>query len=89
MERAKFIGAIREHSSAFDLDITDPAIDRLADYYELVQKHNPILHLVGPCPPEEFATRHVLESLTLLDIFPQIRNSSMSARELVCRRFRV
>ena len=26
--------------------------------------------MVGPCSPEEFATRHILESLTLLDHLP-------------------
>jgi 16S rRNA (guanine527-N7)-methyltransferase len=70
MERTKFIRAINEKSSAFSLSITDAGIERLADYYDLVQKHNPLLHLVGPCSPEEFAVRHVLESLTLLPHLP-------------------
>jgi len=30
-----------------------------------------VLHLVGPCTPEEFAVRHVLESLILLKFLPQ------------------
>jgi 16S rRNA (guanine527-N7)-methyltransferase len=37
----------------------------------LVQEHNPLLHLVGPCSPEEFATRHILESVTLLEHLPK------------------
>ena len=32
-------------------------------FYDLIQEHNPILHLVGPMSAEEFAIRHVLESL--------------------------
>ena len=43
----------------------------MADYYEFVQEHNPLLHLVGPCTPAEFAVRHVLESLTLLEYLPK------------------
>jgi len=43
----------------------------LADYYELVQEHNPLLHLVAPCSAEEFAVRHILESLTLLEFLPK------------------
>jgi 16S rRNA (guanine527-N7)-methyltransferase len=39
---------------------------RLGDYFELVAAWNPRLHLVAPCPPAEFATRHVLESLAAL-----------------------
>jgi 16S rRNA (guanine527-N7)-methyltransferase len=64
--REEFIAAIRSSQSAFDLELNETTIGRLADYYELVQQHNPILHLVGPCTPEEFAIRHILESLTLL-----------------------
>jgi 16S rRNA (guanine(527)-N(7))-methyltransferase RsmG len=69
--REEFIQAIRTHQTDFGLDLTDPAIERLADYYELVIEHNPLLHLVGPCSPEEFAIRHILESLTLLEYLPQ------------------
>ena len=69
--RKEFINAINTHRSAFGLELPDVAIERLADYYELVQEHNPILHLVGPSSPEEFAIRHILESLTLLEHLPQ------------------
>ena len=69
--RNQFITAITTHQVAFGLDLADDVIERLADYFELVQTHNPILHLVGPCSPEEFAIRHILESLTLLEHFPQ------------------
>jgi 16S rRNA (guanine527-N7)-methyltransferase len=69
--RKEFIDAIKAHQPVFDMDLQDPVIERLADYYELVQEHNPTLHLVGPCSAEEFATRHILESLTLLEHLPQ------------------
>ena len=69
--RDPFIEALRTHQPAFGLGLPDEAIERLADYYELVLEHNPILHLVGPCSPEEFAIRHVLESLALLNYLPQ------------------
>lgn len=68
--RTEFIAAIKANQAAFDLVLADDAIERLADYYELILEHNPILHLVGPCSPEEFAIRHILESLTLLEYLP-------------------
>ena len=68
--REEFVNGLRSHQNTFGLKLTDGAIERLADYYELIQQHNPILHLVGPCPPEEFATRHILESLALLEHLP-------------------
>ncbi len=68
--REELIIAIARHKAAFGIDLTARVIDRLAGYYELVLEHNPILHLVGPCSAEEFATRHILESLTLLKHLP-------------------
>lgn len=68
--REEFISAIRFNQAGFGLELTDDRIDRLADYYEVVQRHIPILHLVAPCPAGEFAVRHVFESLTLLEFLP-------------------
>src|SRR5262245_63592218 len=68
--RPEFISAIRSNQAAFGIAISEEAIERLADYFELVQAGNPLLHLVAPCSAEEFATRHILESLTLLEHLP-------------------
>lgn len=69
--RNELIAALIKNQSTFDCEIPDVAIERLANYYELILEHNPILHLVGPCSAEEFATRHILESLTMLEFLPQ------------------
>lgn len=68
--RGGFVTALREHRDGFGLDVSDQQVSRVADYYDLVRVHNPILHLVGPATPAEFAIRHVLESLTLLEFLP-------------------
>lgn len=68
--RSEFIAAIRSNQHTFHVGLTDEAVQSLADYYDLIQEHNPILHLVGPSTPDEFATRHILESLTLLEFLP-------------------
>lgn len=59
----EFAQAVKKHQSAFDLSLSEEKILALAAYFELVQKHNKILHLVAPSSPEEFAVRHILESL--------------------------
>jgi len=69
--RNEFVKAINTHQANFGLDLQDTAVERIADYYDLIQAHNPLLHLVGPCSPEEFAIRHILESLTLLKYLPK------------------
>src|SRR5256885_1018708 len=61
-----FSQALRDHVAEFGIQLSADEVRRLSDYYELLRKWNDRLHLVAPCSPEEFATRHVLESLLLL-----------------------
>ncbi len=68
--RDKLTTAIKTHQPAFDVELPEQKVEQLADYYELVHEHIPILHLVAPCSPEEFAIRHILESLTILKHLP-------------------
>lgn len=68
--RNEFVAAIAALQSEFGFEIEAERIERLADYYELIQEHNAILHLVGPSTAEDFALRHILESLTLLEHLP-------------------
>lgn len=72
--RDALIKALTANESAFGTELSDAARERLADYFEILAEHNARLHLVAPCPPEEFATRHVLESLTLLKHLPRRAN---------------
>lgn len=69
-KRSDLAEAIITHQSAFRLSLKSAQIARLESYYDLIQEHNPLLHLVGPCSAEEFAVRHILESLTLLEHLP-------------------
>ncbi len=65
-----FEEALKANHSVFDIDLAPEVLARLGDYYDLLTHWNARLHLVAPCSPEEFATRHVLESLMLLDHLP-------------------
>ncbi len=67
----RFSSALCANAGDFGIQLSADDIKRLNDYYELLLKWNDRLHLVAPCPPEEFATRHVLESLVLLRHLPQ------------------
>lgn len=59
----QFIRAFENNAAAFGISLSPEKIFNLAAYYELVQKHNEMLHLVAPAPIETFVVRHVLESL--------------------------
>src|SRR5713101_1371870 len=63
---SRFSIALEQNCNEFDVPLTAAAIDGLRSYYELFLKWNRRLHLVSPSSPEEFATRHVLESLFLV-----------------------
>lgn len=56
---------------SFNLDLSAETVKQLGEYYSLLTRWNDRLHLVAPCTPEEFAVRHVLESLLLLDHLPE------------------
>lgn len=55
---------------SFNLDLPAETIKQLGEYYSLLTRWNDRLHLVAPCSAEEFAVRHVLESLMLLQHLP-------------------
>ena len=61
----RFEEALVSNQSAFQVDLSAEVQAKLSAYYSLLTRWNSRLHLVAPCSPEEFATRHVLESLML------------------------
>jgi 16S rRNA (guanine527-N7)-methyltransferase len=69
-ELHRFEQALIANQSVFDVDLSPETVSSLGDYYSLLTRWNARLHLVAPCAPEEFATRHVLESLMLLKHLP-------------------
>jgi 16S rRNA (guanine527-N7)-methyltransferase len=67
----RFEQSLVSNIGGFNLDLPAETITRLGEYYSLLTRWNDRLHLVAPCSPEEFAVRHVLESLLLLKYLPQ------------------
>lgn len=65
-----FEEALKSNQSTFQVELSPEDLSGLSAYYSLLTRWNPRLHLVAPCSPEEFATRHVLESLMLLKHLP-------------------
>ena len=65
-EVEEFARALAAKAASYKAELDAPARARLRRYYELLLAWNPRLHLVAPCAPAEFATRHVLESLAAL-----------------------
>jgi len=67
----QFIRALENNQEAFGISLSAEKIFNLTKYYELVCKHNDILHLVAPSSPETFAVRHILESLFAENFLPK------------------
>lgn len=70
-EGEEFTGALAASAARYGVSLRAEEAARLGDYYETVARWNARLHLVAPCPPGEFASRHVLESLTALPFMPE------------------
>ncbi len=66
VELNEFRDALEKKAERYDIKLAETEIARLCGYYQLLLEWNPRAHLVAPCSPGEFATRHVLESLLLL-----------------------
>lgn len=66
-----FEEALKSNQSVFQVELSAETVSSLSAYYSLLTRWNARLHLVAPCSPEEFATRHVLESLMLLKHLPE------------------
>ena len=66
-----FEQTVVSNMESFNLDLSAETVTRLGEYYSLLTRWNDRLHLVAPCSPEEFATRHVLESLLLIKHLPE------------------
>ncbi|HJT25852.1 MAG TPA: 16S rRNA (guanine(527)-N(7))-methyltransferase RsmG [Pyrinomonadaceae bacterium] len=66
-----FEQSLISNMGSFDLDLSAETVTLLGEYYSLLTRWNDRLHLVAPCSPEEFAVRHLLESLLLLKHLPQ------------------
>jgi 16S rRNA (guanine527-N7)-methyltransferase len=67
----EFSSALQEHAPHYRVRLTIDEIARLRAYYEQVMAWNARLHLVAPCSPAEFATRHILESLLTPAYLPE------------------
>ena len=70
-ELERFEQSLNSRMASYDLNLSSETLTQLTEYYRLLTHWNDRLHLVAPCEPEEFATRHVLESLLLLKHLPQ------------------
>ena len=62
-ERDRLIETLSAEMGGYGIELSSKTIYELGEYYSLLTRWNERLHLVAPCSPEEFATRHILESL--------------------------
>ncbi len=67
----EFRHALEVNATTYGVSLTTEALVGLSKYYQLLNAWNARLHLVAPTAPGDFATRHILESLVLVDHLPQ------------------
>ena len=66
----RFEQTLKQEMGRYGIELSPDALERVSSYYELLLTWNNRLHLVAPCSPEEFASRHILESLILVSHLP-------------------
>ena len=66
----EFVAALQANAPDYNIELSAETVQQLSAYYQLINTWNPRLHLVAPCSPDEFARRHILESLLLLPHLP-------------------
>jgi len=71
ISQKEFTDELKKNQTEFNVFISAEKMNELLIYYQFIQKHNEILHLVAPSSPEIFAVRHVLESLFLQKYLPK------------------
>ena len=62
----EFTDTLQSSAADYGVTLDQGSVDGLGAYFEILNTWNARLHLVAPTSPAEFATRHVLESLTVL-----------------------
>lgn len=62
-----FSDYVKAHTNTYGLDLTDTQIDQLQRFYEQVVTTNEHMNLTGITDPEEFALKHVVDSLSCYD----------------------
>jgi 16S rRNA (guanine527-N7)-methyltransferase len=66
----QFRETLESEATSYEVTLPATALEVLSQYYELLSAWNSRVHLVAPCSPQEFAMRHILESLLLLKYLP-------------------
>jgi 16S rRNA (guanine527-N7)-methyltransferase len=66
----QFVEALESNAPRYNVTLSARATELLRDYYQHFRRWNARLHLVAPCSPAEFATRHVLESTLATPFLP-------------------
>lgn len=65
IDRTKFINAVRKNIKQTGVELDDEMEYMLADYYEIVVRSNANINLTAITDPEEFAAKHIIDSLML------------------------
>ncbi len=67
----QFMHALQSNAEDFGFYLSVEQNKILCEYFQILSSWNARLHLVAPCTPAEFATRHILESLVALSHIPE------------------
>lgn len=65
IDRPLFAQTVEKHIKQTGVELDDEMLDMLTDYYEIVVRSNANINLTAITDPEEFAVKHIIDSLML------------------------
>lgn len=70
-DQAEFAATLAREAPIYGVALTAEQVAALTRYYAILFRWNPRLHLVAPLASDEFARRHILESLLAAHLLPE------------------
>lgn len=74
----RFIKQMREECGQFDITLNDHQMEQFYQYYELLIHWNSMINLTAITELKEVVTKHFVDSLSLIQVIPEIRDTSFS-----------
>ncbi len=63
---------LKEYMDTFEITLSDEQLSWFCDYYEMLIEKNKVMNLTSITDPEDFVTKHLIDSLSLISVVDDI-----------------
>ena len=76
------LSLLNEYLTNHNIDLSDDQLARFDRFYELLIEKNKVMNLTAITEPDEVVTKHFIDSLSLVSIYPDIRDHDLRVLDL-------